>query len=83
MGDSAFAANRHLRSLYNLDLILNSVHWVLERESAITIRPKLRARVQFPLPASDSLQMLYSVGLLMPELLLIAGVCVWSRRRSA
>ena len=83
VGDSAFAANRHLRSLYNLDLILNSVHWVLEREAAITLRPKLRARVQFPLPASDSLQMLYSVGLLMPELLLIAGVCVWSRRRSA
>jgi hypothetical protein len=83
VGDSDFASNRHLRALYNLDLALNGIHWTLRRESAIALRPKLRTVVQFPLPASDSLQMLYGVGLLVPELLLIAGGIIWLRRRSA
>jgi hypothetical protein len=83
VGDSDFASNRFLRSLYNLDLILNGVHWVAAREPAITLRPKIRPTVQFPLPVTDSLETLYGVGLLVPELLLIAGAIVWLRRRAA
>jgi len=83
VGDADFASNRHLRTLYNLDLVLNGVHWALEREPAITLRPKIRDTVQFPLPVTDSLQTLYGVGLLLPELLLIAGGVVWVRRRAA
>jgi hypothetical protein len=83
LGDSDFASNRYLRSLYNLDLILNGVHWAAAREPAITLRPKIRPTVQFPLPVTDSLQTLYGVGLLVPELLLIAGAIVWLRRRAA
>ncbi|HEY5659032.1 MAG TPA: Gldg family protein [Myxococcota bacterium] len=82
-GDSDFASNQHLRALYNLDLALNGIHWAVQREPAITLRPKLRTVVQFPLPVSDSLQMLYGVGLLVPELLLITGGIVWLRRRAA
>jgi hypothetical protein len=47
------------------------------------LRPKVRDTVQFPLPVQDSLQMLYGVGLLLPELLLIAGGVLWLRQRSA
>jgi hypothetical protein len=83
VGDSDFASNRYLRSLYNLDLILNGVHWAAAREPAITLRPKIRPTVQFPLPVTDSLRTLYGVGLLIPELLLIAGAIVWLRRRAA
>lgn len=83
VGDADFASNQHLRTLYNLDLVLNGVHWALEREPAITLRPKIRDTVQFPLPVTDSLQTLYGVGLLLPELLLIAGGVVWVRRRAA
>ena len=50
-GDSDFASNRYLRALYNLDLVLNAVHWALEREPEITLRPKLRTPDQFPLPS--------------------------------
>jgi hypothetical protein len=82
-GDSDFATNRYLRAVYNLDLILNAVHWVAERESEITIRPKAGAPLHFPLPIADSLRTLYSVGLLVPELLLVAGGLVWLRRRAA
>jgi hypothetical protein len=83
VGDSDFASNRYLRTLYNLDLILNGVHWVAQREPQITIRPKIRDTVQFPLPVENSLQMLYGVGLLVPEALLIIGGVVWLRRRGA
>ncbi len=79
-GDSDFATNRYLRSLYDLDLILNTVHWVVERESNITIRPKIRATVQFPLPVQNSLRTFYGVGLLVPGLMLIAAAASWLRR---
>ncbi len=82
-GDSDFATNRYLRAVYNLDLILNAVHWVAEREAEITIRPKAGPPLHFPLPIADSLRTLYSVGLLVPELLLVAGGLVWLRRRAA
>ena len=83
VGDADFASNRYLRALYNLDLVMNGVHWTAEREPQITIRPKIRDTLQFPLPVENSLQMLYGVGLLVPELLLIAGGVVWLRRRRA
>jgi hypothetical protein len=84
-GDASLAANRYLRSLYNLDLVMNAVHWVVDRDSAITIRPKSGGRqlIQFPVPLETSLQALYGVGLLIPELLLLGGGLVWLRQRSA
>ncbi len=83
VGDSDFASNRYLRALYNLDLLMNGIHWSAEREAQITIRPKIRDTVQFPLPVENSLQMLYGVGLLVPEALLMVGGVVWLRRRGA
>jgi hypothetical protein len=83
VGDADFASNRYLRAVYNLDLIMNGVHWTAEREAQVAIRPKIRDTVQFPLPVENSLQLLYGVGLLVPELLLIAGGVVWLRRRRA
>ncbi|MCC6642281.1 MAG: Gldg family protein [Deltaproteobacteria bacterium] len=82
-GDSSFADNDHLRALYNLDLLLNAVHWVVQREEAIAIRPKLLTPNQDPLTPQQSLAMLYGVGLLLPELTLIAGAVAWLRRRAA
>ena len=82
-GDSDFASNRYLRAIYNLDLIMNAVNWVTFQESGITLRPKVRKAVQFPVPLNNSVNAFYGVGLLLPELLLIAGGIVWLRRRSA
>ena len=82
-GDADFASNRYLRSLYNLDLVLNAVHWATARESAITTRPKALTPDQYPLTPQQSLRMLYGVGLLIPEACLIAAALLWARRRSA
>jgi hypothetical protein len=59
------------------------VHWATQRESEITLRPKIRQTIHFPIPLTDSVQALYGVGLLLPELLLIAGGIIWLRRRTA
>ena len=83
-GDSDFASNRQLRTLYNLDLVLNSIHWALEREPDITLRPKTSVgTMQFPLPLASTLQIFQGLGLLLPELLLITAAILWLRRRSA
>lgn len=82
-GDSDFASNRNLRAVFNLDLVLNAVHWASDREPAITLRPKVRQTIQFPMPVNSSVRALYGVGLLLPELLLIAGGIAWLRRRAA
>jgi len=82
-GDADFATNQYLRSLYNLDLLVNAIHWALAREDAITLRPKLLTPNQDPLTPQQTLGMLYGIGLLVPELLLIGAAVVWLRRRDA
>lgn len=82
-GDATFADNGHLRALYNLDLLMNAVHWVVQREEAIALRPKILTPNQDPMTPQQSLSMLYGVGLLLPELLLIAGGIAWLRRRAS
>jgi hypothetical protein len=39
--------------------------------------------MQFPIPIQNTFTRFQSLGLLLPELLLIAGVLVWVRTRSA
>ena len=84
-GDVDLASNQYLRTLYNLDLVLNAALWAADREPDITIRPKagVSGRLQLPLPLQNTLTMFQGVGLLLPELLLIAGVLAWSRARGA
>lgn len=85
IGDADSASNRYLRTLYNLDLVLNAIHWTVEQEPAITLRPKsgVSGSLQLPLPLQNTLTMFQSVGLLLPELLLIAGAFAWIRTRAA
>ena len=82
-GDADFASNRYLRALYNLDLLMNTIQWTAQRESEITLRPKSLTPDQYPLTPQQSLEMLYGVGLLIPELCVAAAAWTWVRRRSA
>jgi hypothetical protein len=84
-GDAGLASNHFIRAVYNLDLVLNAVHWALVREPEITIRPKatVGGRLQLPLPVQDSFTMFQGVGLLLPELLLLGAAWAWARGRSA
>jgi hypothetical protein len=83
-GDAELASNQYLRALYNLDLVMNALHWAVDHTSPGT-RPKVAAvsgRLQLPLPLQNTLTMFQGVGLLLPELLLIAGAIFWARSRT-
>lgn len=82
-GDADIASNHYLRALYNLDLVMNAVHWAAEQTPLLTIRPKegISGRMQFPLALQNTLTMYQSLGLLLPELLLIAAALLWARAR--
>ena len=84
-GDAELASNHYLRALYNLDLVLNAVHWTLGQEPAITLRPKasVSGALQLPFPVQNTFTMFQGVGLLLPELLLLGGAWAWARSRSA
>ena len=85
IGDADLATNHDLRALFNLDLVVNAVHWATAREPAITLRPKVAVsgRMQFPIPLQNTFTRFQSLGLLLPELLLIIAAFVWARTRTA
>lgn len=81
-GDAVFANNQYIGQYFNRDLLLNSVSWLIGEEGLISVRPRsLRAsRVQFT--AEQGTLIFYLSVLVLPELLLIAGLAVWWKRSS-
>ena len=80
-GSVDFARNREVDGTYfNRDLLLNSVGWLVGQSDLMSIRPRaIRAsRVQFT--ADQGTLIFYLAVLLIPELLLLAGLTVWWRR---
>ncbi|MDJ0786859.1 MAG: Gldg family protein [Myxococcota bacterium] len=84
-GDAHLASNRYLRALFNLDLVMNALHWTAARDSGVTIRPKnggVSRGLQFPIPLENTLTLFQGLGLLVPQLLLAAGLLTWARTRT-
>ena len=81
-GNSGFADNKYINMLFNRDLFLNAVGWLGSQEELLSIRPRtIRAsRVQFS--QEQATVIFYLSVLVLPELLLIAGLAVWWRRSS-
>jgi len=80
-GSVDFANNRNLGGTYfNRDLVLNTFGWLVGQSDLVSIRAKgLRAsRVNFD--AQQAAVVFYLSVLLIPELLLVAGLAVWWRR---
>ena len=80
-GSAEFADNQHLEGTYfNRDLFLNTVGWLVGQSDLLSIRPRaLRAsRVSFT--EREGTAIFYLSVLVLPELLLIAGLAVWWRR---
>ena len=80
-GSVEFASNREFEgTYYNRDLLMNTVDWLTGQADLLSIRPRaVRAsRVQFS--ADQGTVIFYLSVLVIPELLLIAGIAVWWRR---
>jgi ABC-type uncharacterized transport system involved in gliding motility auxiliary subunit len=80
-GDSDFAANGFLGIQGNRDLFLNSVNWLAQQENLIAIRPKDPEDRRITLTADQERRIFYLTVLIVPGLVLLAGVQTWWRRR--
>jgi ABC-type uncharacterized transport system involved in gliding motility auxiliary subunit len=80
-GSVEMVGNREIEgTYYNRDLLLNTVAWLVGESDLVSIRPRgIRAsRAQFT--AEQGTVTFYLSVLLIPQLLLIAGIAVWWRR---
>ncbi|MEA2627218.1 MAG: gliding motility-associatede transport system auxiliary component [Candidatus Binatota bacterium] len=82
-GSSDFVNNRMLQSFFNRDLILNSIAWTVGEEDAVAIRPRSLRASRVQLTDAEVQRIFYLSVLLLPELLLLAGISVWAQRRGA
>ncbi len=84
-GDSDFVSNQVLGTVQgsaNPDLFVNAVNWLTEEEGLIAIGPK-PPETHFirPITGVEQRILLYGLVILLPLVVLGAGVLVWLRRR--
>ena len=81
-GDSDFAANGAVGIQGNRDLILNTINWLAQQENLIAIRPREPEDRRLTLTADQQTRIYWITLLLLPGVILAAGVYTWwSRRR--
>ena len=81
IGDSDFIANGYLGIEGNRDLFLNTVNWLVQQESLIAIRPKEASDRRLTMTANHVMGVLWMSLVVVPALVLGAGVFTWWRRR--
>jgi ABC-type uncharacterized transport system involved in gliding motility auxiliary subunit len=80
-GDSDFASNAALGVQGNRDLFLNTINWLAQQENLIAIRPRDPEDRRITLTADQERRIFYLTVLIVPGLILLAGVQTWWRRR--
>lgn len=81
IGDSDFATNGAIRVSGNQDLFLNTINWLAQQENLIAIRPRDPEDRRITLTADQERRIFYLTVLIVPALVLLAGVQTWWRRR--
>ena len=79
-GDSDFAKNGYWKNQGNSDLFLNTVNYLAEEEDLISIRPKDFDDRRVTLTMADVTTIFYLVVILIPLLVIIAGVVFYIKR---
>jgi ABC-type uncharacterized transport system involved in gliding motility auxiliary subunit len=83
-GDSDFAANGPLAAVQgfgNQDLFAGAVNWLGEEEALVAISPKAPDERPLMLPPGSSRLVVFSSLILLPLVVIVAGVAVWWNRR--
>ena len=80
-GSSEFADNQHLEgTFFNQDLLLNTVGWLVGQSDLLSIRPRAMRASRVSFTEREGTAIFYLSVLVLPELLLLAGLIVWWRR---
>jgi len=80
-GDSDFASNATGGTSGNLDLLANAVNWLAQQEGLISIRPKAADDRRLTMTARQMLGVELISALVLPGMVLMAGIYTWWRRR--
>jgi gliding motility-associatede transport system auxiliary component len=81
-GSDQFVNNKYIGNFYNRDLMLNAVSWAVGEDKQIAIRPRSVRASRVQLTADQVSRIFYLSVLILPEVLLLIGISVWSRRRT-
>ncbi len=81
VGDSDFASNAYLGVEGNRDFFMNTLSWLSQQESLISIRPRDAADRRLTLTAAQFTMMFWLSLVLVPAAVMGAGVYTWWRRR--
>ncbi|WP_058300422.1 GldG family protein [Gorillibacterium timonense] len=82
VGNGMFVEDQYLSEQGNKDFALNSVGWLHEDQSSLTIRPREEAQMQqvYLTPRQNNTIFIVTI-IVIPALFLLAGGLVWWRRR--
>jgi len=81
IGDSNFAGNTHIRLAGNKDLFLNTINWLAEEHSLISIRQKERGTSPLTLTDAEGRMVFWFSVIIMPSFIMMIGIAVVTRRR--
>jgi ABC-type uncharacterized transport system involved in gliding motility auxiliary subunit len=81
IGDSDFASNAYLGVEGNRDLFMNTLSWLAQQESLISIRPREASDRRLTLTAAQTTLMFWLSIVVIPGAVLGTGVYTWWRRR--
>jgi ABC-type uncharacterized transport system involved in gliding motility auxiliary subunit len=81
IGDSDFGANNFLGVQGNRDIFFNTLNWLAQQENLIAIAPKNQEDRRLTLTATQQQNLFYLSVLLIPGMILAAGVYSWWQRR--
>lgn len=81
VGDSDFVNNTHVNLAGNKDFFLNTVSWLTEEAELISVRKKDANMTPVILTASQGRFIFWIPVVVIPSIILVAGIAVLSRRR--
>lgn len=79
-GDSDWVRNAFIGSFFNRDLALNATSWLSGEEGGLSIRPRTMSASATAMTPQE-VKSILAASFVVPELILIAGLLVWWRRR--
>jgi ABC-type uncharacterized transport system involved in gliding motility auxiliary subunit len=81
IGDSDFAANAYLGIQGNRDLFMNTVNWLAQQETLISIRPREASDRRLNITAAQLTSVFWLTIVVIPAAIFGGGVYSWWRRR--
>ncbi len=80
-GDSDFINNFYVKLYGNRDLFLNTINWLTESETLISIRSTRKEYSFMPLKPSDTKRLFWPSVVVEPGLILAIGIIIFVRRK--